>query len=198
MSARPPLVLVHGLWDTPRLFLQLQRTLAGERDPLLVPHLHHRLGATRMLPLAERLAAAIEAAFGPTQTIDLLGFSMGGVVGRAWIQLLGGHRRTRRFFSVASPQQGTPLAQPCPAWLLGGIAELKVGSPLLRQLNGSLEALQAVDCHSFYTSTDQVVVPGWLGVLPVGPHHALPAMTHQAVLKDPRALAGLREALLAA
>jgi len=197
VSTRPPLVLVHGLWDTPRLFRRLQEALAGERDPLLVPYLHHRLGATRMLPLAERLEAAIEATFGPSQTIDVLGFSMGGVVGRSWIQLLGGHRRTRRFFSVASPQQGTPLAQVCPPWLLGGIAELKPGSPLLRQLNDSAEILKTVDCHSIYTPTDQIVVPGWRGVLPVGTRQALPAMTHQAILRDPRALAALREALLA-
>ena len=73
MTALPPLVLVHGLWDTPRLLERLTRQLAGARDPLLIPHLPHRLGATRMRPLAERLGAAIEAAFGPDQPIDLLG-----------------------------------------------------------------------------------------------------------------------------
>ncbi|MCT0212965.1 MULTISPECIES: triacylglycerol lipase [unclassified Synechococcus] len=196
MSPAPPLVLVHGLWDTPRLFRHLKEELAGGRDPLLVPYLHHRLGATRMLPLAERLGACIEAAFGPDQPIDLLGFSMGGVISRTWIQLLGGHRRTRRFFCVASPQRGTPVAQPCPPWLLGGIAELKLGSPLLKQLNDAPELLKAVDCRSFYTPTDQLVVPGWRGVLPVGCCEAFPAMSHQAILRDPRALTILREALL--
>jgi triacylglycerol lipase len=197
MNARPPLVLVHGLWDTPKLFRHLVAALGGERDPLLLPNLQHRFGATRMQPLAERLEAAISTAYGPSQTIDLLGFSMGGVIGRTWIQLLGGHRRTRRFLCVASPQNGTPLAQPCPSWLLGGIAELKVGSPLLRQLNSSLEDLESLDCRSFYSPTDQVVVPGRRGVLPVGSCQALPAVSHQAILWEPRSLAILREALLA-
>ena len=40
-----PLVLVHGLFDTPRLFDTLRHRLAGRRSPLLVPHLPHALGS---------------------------------------------------------------------------------------------------------------------------------------------------------
>jgi triacylglycerol lipase len=196
MSDFPPLVLVHGLWDKPRVFNRLERSLRVKRSPLLIPYLPHRLGATRMLPLAERLGAAIDAAFGPDEPLDLLGFSMGGVIGRTWIQLLGGHRRTRRFLSVGSPQQGTITAQPCPRWLLGGIAELKPGSPLLNQLNSDLRTLETVDCQSYYSPTDQVVVPPWTGVLPVGPTHRLPPTLHQYILSDPRSLAVLENDLL--
>ncbi|MGB7564263.1 MAG: alpha/beta fold hydrolase, partial [Prochlorococcaceae cyanobacterium] len=106
-TAPPPLVLVHGLWDTPQLFRRLVDSLDGRRDPLLMPHLAHRLGATPILELAEILGQAIEGAFGAEQPVDLLGFSMGGVIARSWIQLRGGASRTRRFISVGSPQQGT-------------------------------------------------------------------------------------------
>jgi transcriptional regulator with XRE-family HTH domain len=47
-----PLVLVHGLWDTPSLFDLLKTTLAGRRQPLLIPHLPHRWGATSLAELA--------------------------------------------------------------------------------------------------------------------------------------------------
>ena len=103
----PPLVLVHGLFDTPRVFDTLRRRLAGRRSPLLVPHLPHALGSVPLEDLAAMLGSHIEAAFGVEQPVDLMGFSMGGVIGRTWIQLGGGHRRTRRFLSVASPQRGT-------------------------------------------------------------------------------------------
>ncbi|MCP9849385.1 triacylglycerol lipase [Cyanobium sp. Morenito 9A2] len=196
MTGVPPLVLVHGLWDTPRLFDPLSRALAGERDRLLVPFLPHSFGARRMIPLAEELGRAIDTAYGPEQMVDLLGFSMGGVIGRCWIQLLGGHHRTRRFISVASPQQGTLLAQVCPSWLLGGIAELKMGSPLIQRLNEDVRSLASVECLSLFTPIDQVVVPGWRGVLPVGKSRSLPATLHQFVLRDPRCLAVLRRELL--
>ena len=48
MSERP-LLLIHGLWDTPRLFRRLEQTLL-ERNPnlqLFAPHLPHRLGLLR-------------------------------------------------------------------------------------------------------------------------------------------------------
>ena len=79
-ATRRPLVLVHGLWDTPRLFRRLERQLEAHAFPLLVPHLPHRLGAVPLCHLAEQLDAHIRRHFGEEQTIDLLGFSMGGVI----------------------------------------------------------------------------------------------------------------------
>lgn len=196
MSSGPPLVLVHGLWDTPRLFQRLKRELAQDRQPLLIPHLPHRLGAVGLLELAEQLGGHIEAAFGREEPIDLLGFSMGGVVVRSWIQLLGGQRRSRRFHCVGSPQRGTWTAQPVPAVLLRGIAEMKRGSALLRRLDANLASLRPVDCRSYYCRTDLTVVPGWQARLPLGPAIAVPVATHRQLITHPRALAILRRELL--
>ena len=196
MAGHPPLVLVHGLWDTPRLFRRLQQSLGERRAPLLIPHLPHGLGATPIRDLADQLGSHIEAAFGPDTPIDLLGFSMGGLIGRTWIQLGGGHRRTRRFISVGSPQQGTLTAQPWPRWLLAGIADMKLGSPLLRALDRHAHLLDGLECHSLYTPTDVTVCPGWRAVLPKGPRQALPVLTHQQLMGDPAALAALVSELL--
>lgn len=192
----PPLVLVHGLWDTPRLFRHLRQRLDGRRQPLLVPHLPHGLGVRALEELAALLGSHIEAAFGPEQPIDLLGFSMGGVIARTWIQLQGGRRRTRRFLSVGSPQQGTWLAQPWPGQLLAGIADMKPASPLLRRLNADPRGLAGVDCCSFYCAIDLMVVPGWRAVLPHGRCIALPVLTHQQLIHHPAALAPLVGELL--
>jgi triacylglycerol lipase len=186
--SRPPLVLVHGLFDTPRVFDRLDRQLAGRRQPLLKPALPLPLDAAAIEISARRLAAAIEAAFGTVEPLDILGFSMGGVIARTWIQRLGGHVRTRRFISLGSPQQGTLTAQPWPRRLLAGIADLKVGSPLLRELNADLTPLQAIDCRSYATVFDLMVVPGWRAVLPIGPRTMLPVWTHQQLLRHPAAL----------
>ena len=184
----PPLVLVHGLWDTPRLFDPLRRSLAGRREPLLVPHLPHGLGWTPLLELARGLDAAISNRFDAGTRLDLLGFSMGGLIARVWIQLLGGGQRTRRFISIASPHQGSLVALPWPRRLLGGIADMKPGSALLSQLNADIEPLQRIDCFSFYCQTDLTVVPGWKAVLPVGPRLALPARRHDRLMRDPASL----------
>ncbi len=192
-----PLVLVHGLWDSPRLFRRLEQALAGRRAPLLLPHLPHGLGVRPLEDMASQLDLIITSSFGPDQPLDLLGFSMGGLIGRIWIQLLGGQRRTRRFFSVGSPQQGTLTAQPWPRWLLATVADMKLGSPLLRQLNGDLSTLQGIDCYSYYCRIDPLVVPSWRGVLPVGSVRALPVLSHQHLISKPQALGPIVADLLA-
>jgi triacylglycerol lipase len=192
----PPLVLVHGLFDTPGLFRSLQRSLADRRKPLLIPHLPHALGATPLDTLAQRLGEHIERAFGPDQPVDVLGFSMGGLIARTWIQLHGGADRTRRFLSVASPQRGSLVALPWPRFPLAGIADMKPGSELLRRLDADLELLRRVECCSFYCPTDLMVVPGWKAVLPVGPVRALPGLLHSRLMVDPVALQPVLSELL--
>ena len=196
MAEPVPLVLVHGLWDTPKVFRSLLHELNHRRDPLLLPHLPHGLGSKPLLDLAQRLDEAIRTAFGPDRPIDLLGFSMGGVIARTWIQLLGGHHRTRRLISVGSPQQGTLTAMPWPRQPMAGIADLKWGSPLLQELNGNLDNLSRIACCSFYSGIDLVVLPGWRAVLPVGVQRMLPVWTHPQLLWDRQALQPLSEELM--
>jgi triacylglycerol lipase len=196
--SRPPLVLLHGLWDTPRLFNRLEEALL-QRCPqleLYAPHLPHRLGAAPIRELAAQLAALLEARFGPSQRLDLFGFSMGGVIGRTWLQEQGGHGRTRRFVVLGSPQRGTLAAQWVPRPLLAGIADMKIGSPLLRQLDRHAHLLEPIDCHSLYTPTDITVFPGWRAVLPRGSRRALPVFTHRQLILDPRAIAAVADLLL--
>lgn len=188
MADSTPLVLVHGLFDTPRLFDGLVRRLAGRRSPLLVPHLPHALGSVPLEELARQLDRHIQEAFGADQPIDLMGFSMGGVISRTWIQLKGGHRRSRRFVSVASPHQGTLVAVPWPRPLLAGIADMKPGSDLLRRLDAEAHLLEAIECCSFYCPTDLTVFPGWQAVLPVGPSHPLPVFWHNRLMAEPGSL----------
>lgn len=196
---RPPLVLVHGLWDTPRLFGRLETALL-ERCPqleLYAPHLPHRLGAVPIRELATLLATLLDARFGRETRLDLLGFSMGGVIGRTWLQEHGGHRRSRRFICLGSPQQGTLAAQWVPRPLLAGIADMKIGSQLLRQLRRDAALLADLDCHSLYTTTDITVFPGWRAVLPRGSRQPLPVLTHRQLITHPRAIQRLVEVILA-
>ena len=191
-----PLVLVHGLLDTPRLFSRLERRLEGQDRPVLSPHLPHRFGATPLRQLAQQLDGLIQERWGVETSIDILGFSMGGVIARTWLQELGGAKRTHRFLSVGSPQQGTLTAQCVPAWLFAGLADMKRGSPLLRSLNGNYSDLQAVECISFFCRWDLMVCPGWQAVLPIGKSTPVSVWTHQQLMSHPRSLDLLTEALL--
>ncbi len=194
-----PLVLLHGLWDTPRLFRGLEAELL-RRSPsleLYAPHLPHRLGMVPIRELASQLAALLEARFGPRQELDLFGFSMGGVIGRTWLQEHEGWQRTRRFVCLGSPQNGTLTAQLVPSRWFAGIADMKIGSALLRDLRSQAPLLAGLECHSLFTSTDLTVVPGWRAVLPLGSRQPVPVFTHRQLIVHPRAIRALADVLLA-
>ncbi|MFM7464547.1 MAG: esterase/lipase family protein [Cyanobium sp.] len=196
-SQSPPLVLVHGLWDTPGLFNSLRRAL-GERREVFIPHLPHGLGVVPLESLAAELGKKIEERYGPFQTLDVMGFSMGGVISRSWIQLLGGNKRVRRFISVASPQQGTWVAQPWPGRMLPSVGDMKVGSGLLTRLNAEPRALDGIECCSLYCLADVMVVPGWKAVLPVGRREVLRPLNlqHHELMAHPASVAQVAHELL--
>ena len=194
-AATRPLVLVHGLLDTPRLFSRLERLLEGQHRSVFSPHLPHRFGAIPLRKLAQQLDGLIQERWGPKTPIDLLGFSMGGVIARTWLQELGGAKRTHRFISVGSPQQGTLTERCIPAWLFAGLADMKCGSSLLRSLNRNYADLQAVECLSFFSRWDLMVCPGWQAVLPIGKSTAVPVWTHQQLMSHPKSLDLLIESL---
>ena len=197
MSEPPPLVLVHGLWDTPALFNSLGRAI-GPRREVFIPHLPHGLGVVPLEELGASLGQAIEARFGPEAPIDVMGFSMGGLISRAWIQLLGGGQRVRRFTSVASPQQGTWAAQPWPGRFLPSVRDMKVGSPFLERLNSRPEELEGIECCSLYCLADVMVVPGWSAVLPVGRRDVLRPLhlQHNELMAHPASVAQVAGELL--
>ena len=58
-----PLVLVHGLWDTPRLFNAFINTISQDQSVIFTPDLPHILGRTSLNKLAYELDIQINARF---------------------------------------------------------------------------------------------------------------------------------------
>ena len=190
------IVLVHGLWDSPNVFNPLVSYLCNKNTCIFSPDLLHDEGRIPLTKLAINLNHSILERFGTHTPIDLFGFSMGGVISRIWLQKFGGALRTRRFISVGAPHYGTFSAQFVPSWFRSGIADMKRGSHLLRELNKDVDLLQSVKCSSYFCRWDLVVFPGWQAVLPIGPSHSLPVLTHRALISNSKSLEILGTALL--
>ncbi len=191
-----PLVLVHGLWNSPQLFYPLLKELNRPYWSVFIPHLPHDFGRTPLRVLAKQLDSRILEEWGPEVEIDLVGFSMGGIVSRIWLQELGGAARTNHFLSVGSPHRGTLTAQFVPSFLLEGIADMKCGSKLLKELNRDYSALERIKCSSFFCRWDLMVLPGWRAVLPLGLQNSLPVFTHKQLIYEPRSLKVLVRSIL--
>ncbi len=119
---------------------------------------------------------------------------MGGVVSRYYVQRLGGVERVRRLVTVSSPHHGTAMA-----YLMGrpGVVQMRPGSALLADLNGDLAALEHVDLTSIWSPLDLMIVPPNSSRLPVGREVLVAAPLHALMIRDPRALHAVAEALSA-
>ena len=148
----------------------------------------HKFGKTSLRKLAIELESKIEQLVGPEIEIDIVGFSMGGLISRIWLQNHNGFSRTKRFFSIGTPHLGTYTAQIIPSSLMPGIAEMKRGSSLLSQLNDDLSPLENVECISFFTKWDLMSFPGWQAKLSIGDSYHLPVLTHKQLITNSRSL----------
>lgn len=137
-------------------------------------------------------------------SVDVVGYSAGGVVVRLWVRDHGGDARARRVLTLGSPQHGTSVAA-LGAEVAGGCPEaceqLLPDSALLRRLNagdetpdGPLWATVRSDADQVVTPTASAALDGALNVLvqdycPDAPtsHYQLPA--------DPVVAATLRSVL---
>jgi len=150
-------VMVHGIFQTEwRCFGFLRRDLEERGVECLVPSLKPADGRDGLPVLAEQLKREIDARFGPKDRIVLVGFSMGGLVSRHYLQELGGAKRCDAFFTISTPHHGTAMAHLCYG---EGARQMRCGSPWLAHLAQTEHRLGKMPIVSYRTPADLVIIP---------------------------------------
>lgn len=149
------IVLVHGFYDSGRIFWRMKRLLSAHGHQCFAPSLRP-MDAWRGIPdLAEKLADYVaREVSGPTA---LVGFSMGALVCRYYLQALGGMEAMQAFFAISGPHCGTWAA-----WLYPGkgAAQMRPGNTFLKSLNDSApELCSRLPVYSYWTPMDLMIVP---------------------------------------
>jgi triacylglycerol lipase len=151
-------VLVHGIWDTSQVFARMARWLEGRGFRTLAVDLAPSDGAVGLEELAGQLRAFVGRELAPGETFDLIGFSMGGLVSRYFVQRLGGAERVGRLITISTPHRGT-------YWAYGngnvGSRQMRPGSKFLAELNRDIENLERVRMVSIWTPLDLMILPAW-------------------------------------
>lgn len=185
LSDRNPVVLVHGIWDTTARFKKMSAHLTEEgwlvRSLNLIPN----DGICSLDLLAKQLAGYIERTFEPDRPFDLIGFSMGGLVSRYYIQRLGGIDRVQRFITLSSPHHGTLTAYSLP---LPGYLQMRPGSAFLQDLNQDIAMLQRINFTTIWTPFDAMIVPASSSRMPVGREITLKVWLHHQMVTDEKSL----------
>ena len=188
MSQRNPIILIHGLWNTSDIFSSITSKLDEKGVEYFAPTLKHKYGMTSIVALANLLNNLILEKYGLEKELDILGFSMGGIIGRYWIKKFNGYKRTRRFITVGSPHKGTLASQLVPEFPFKGISEMKINSFLLRDLSNYDYLLKSISCISFFTYWDLMVFPGWRANLNSGEKIPLKIYKHKNLVSNPAAV----------
>lgn len=185
-------ILVPGFKDDIHFLAKLAKRLeaAGFVAECISPQPSN--GAAPIELLAGQVARAITARFAPEQPLNLVGFSMGGLICRTYVQHLGGSTRTRRLITLATPHQGTYSA-----YLLNRPAgyQMRPGSAFLATLNEDLAALARVRVTSIWTPLDVTIVPAHSSRLPIGEMVAIWSPFHATLPSDPRVVQAVVRAL---
>jgi triacylglycerol esterase/lipase EstA (alpha/beta hydrolase family) len=156
-----PVVVVPGYGGGTELLDGLLRAVKDRgREAVLVPPVDGNTGDLDRQ--AARLAVAVEEVLDRTgaRSVDVVGYSAGGVVARLWVRDHGGDDQARRVLTVGSPHHGTDLA------LLGAVIgcpvaceQLTPDGRLLSRLNSGDETPPGVLWASVWTTEDRTVVP---------------------------------------
>ena len=158
-----PVLLVPGYGGSTRSLQALaDRLTATGRDAEVVPVPN---GGTGDLDAsADALAAAVDAALDRTgaESVDVVGYSAGGVIARLWAAD-GGADQARRIVTLGSPHHGTTVADLAagfvPAECPEGCQQLTTDSELLAELNAGDETPAGPTWVSVWSTADATVTP---------------------------------------
>lgn len=196
MAASPgmlerPLLVMSGY----RATRQLSAALAADLGRLFT-------SAARIVPVSFFSASSFDAACGVVravleregladQELDIVGVSMGGLVGRTLALPGEGHVRVRRLFTLCTPHRGARLAEvlaPDPAAIA-----MVGGSAHLARLDDALPSAQyELVCYArtrdWWVGTDRCAPPGHEAIVLETPPASL---GHLLCSRDPRAQADI-------
>ncbi len=189
---RNPLLLIHGLTDTSYKMRKIASYLHGLGWQVHTIDLIPNNGDTRLEILAGQVVDFVSQTFAPQQQIDLIGFSMGGLVARYYIQRLDGIDRVQRFITISSPHHGT---------LAGyfsqrpGCVQMQPNSKFIQDLDRDVTVLARLNFTSIWTPFDLIILPPSSSQLGIGTEVMLPVLAHPLMVFDRSCLETIERAL---
>ena len=164
----PHIVFVHGIFNTGRVFALMVRDARKKQMIAHAPSFYRADGRAPLAEVAKQLQEVIETHVPEGEKCLLVGFSMGGIVARYYLQALGGRERVERFIAIGSPHKGTIMAYFLPRRFFPGCADMRPGSAFLQSLTATEHLLHDLPRQALFTPIDTMIVPAtnarWKGV----------------------------------
>ena len=187
-----PVVLVHGINNTSAKLRSIANCLRSLGRPVYSIDLNPNDGSALLEVSASQLQNFIDEHIPVPQKFDLIGFSMGGLVTRYYMQRLGGIDRVEHYVTLAAPHRGTIAA-----YFTGrpGCVQMRPNSEFLRDLQSDVTMLAKVKFTSIWTAWDTIILPAQSSCLPVGKDVQIPVLAHPLMVVDYRSLDAVAQGL---
>ncbi|NMI56011.1 alpha/beta fold hydrolase [Streptomyces sp. RLB3-17] len=156
-----PVLLVHGLADGASVISPLRRGLRGCGASPFIPVSYNALKPD-IRTAARALGAQVEMACARSavRPVVVIGYSLGGLIARYYVQRLGGDTYVPLVITLATPHGGTATALLAPPHPL--MRQLRPGSALLTELAEPAEGCRT-RFVAFYSDLDEAVIPAARG-----------------------------------
>ena len=187
-------LLVHGIHDTRAVFQKMAAHLGREGWLVSSLDLEPNDGRTGLDRLAEQLRDFADRNLPRDRRFCLVGFSMGGIVSRYYVQKLGGGDRVKHFITISSPHHGTQWAYFSPNV---GVRQMRPNSDFLNELNQDISTLQKIHFTSIWTPRDLTIVPASSSRMKIGRSIEIPVFLHPWMLTDRRSIEAVARELAA-
>lgn len=150
-------------------------------------------GSQGLESLAAQLKNFILAIAPNNHSIALVGFSMGGIVARYYLQMLGGIQKVHQFISIASPHHGTLTAYLLP---FKSCHQMRPSSEFLATLNQDQSILECTAPLSIWTPYDLVIIPSKSAIMGIGEQQQILVYWHRSMVTDTRVSVAVGQKLI--
>ncbi len=154
-AAGTPVVLIHGIVDNRAAFAVLRRSLR-RRGFGRITTVNYSPLTSDVRRAGEQLRRHVERVCDQTgyDQVVVVGHSLGGLIGRYYVQLLGGDERVQTLVTLGSPHAGTQTARLLP---LNVTRQLRPDSDVITELAAPSRCRTRF--VAVYSDRDEIVIP---------------------------------------
>ncbi len=172
-------VLVHGFLNPRSVMTPLASHLTALGNSCYVPGLHPADARCGLAALSAQLGEFIAKEVPAGEKFALVGFSMGAILARHYMQELRGVERVAALFSIAGPHAGAQTAWLYPSQ---GAREMRAGSAFLARLRESHHLIRHLPTVCYASPFDLTTRPRSAFALPGAEAVTVPALFHTLLL----------------
>ncbi len=187
-----PVLLIHGILRTNTVFNTMANHLSKHGWEVHRFDLKPNDGTVGLDKLAVQIENYVNNNLPKNKPFDLIGFSMGGIVSRYYVQKLGGIDKVERLITISSPNNGTIMGHLLP---FIGCQQMRPNSAFLTALNNEIHLLNKLKFTSIWTPFDLMILPANSSQLPIGKEVKVPVFAHAIMPSADITIKAVTEAL---